>query len=263
MGKCSRVGCRYCPKVRMLVPWWTFLYIFVVFPWMYALPSEAQYNFNYTLVANIQNMVIVAGLAVLWLRSKGAWRLVYANLFGGATLYMLSSLLINVAIDLHRYSTGSPYDLPLVSSFLWFGLAGLIAYRNRAALDAPGEQEGEADSSKLPGKNTWTSRLAMAAVISLPLFAIYTLLYSHDAHEVRDYRIMTTLIASIPLMVIVFLRTHMADKDRARLLSRSEQSVENLQRLQAQLVQTEKLGPGKQSRPILVCHVRSQEDDHH
>jgi len=31
------------------------------------------------------------------------------------------------------------------------------------------------------------------------------------------------------------------DADRARLLARSEQSVENLQRLQAQMVQTEKL----------------------
>src|SRR6266403_575147 len=102
--------------------WWTFLYVFVVFPWMYAVPSEAQYNFNYDLVANIQNMVIVAGLGVLWLRSKGAWRLVYGNLFGGATLYLLSSVTINVAISLHRYSTGSLYDLPLVSSFLWLAL---------------------------------------------------------------------------------------------------------------------------------------------
>ena len=221
--------------------WWTFLYVFVVFPWMYVLPSEAQYNFNYDLVANIQNMVIVGGLAALWLRSKGAWRLVYANLFGAAALYMLSSLIINVAISLHRYTTGSPYDLLLISSFLWFAFAGLVAYRNRAALDAPGEKETEDDPSRRAGERTWASRLAMAAVLSLPLFAIYALRFSHEPREVRDYRVMATLIASIPLMVIVFLRTSIADKDRARLLSRSQQSVENLQRLQAQLVQTEKL----------------------
>jgi signal transduction histidine kinase len=221
--------------------WWTFLYVFVVFPWMYVLPSESQYNFNYDLVANIQNMVIVGGLAALWLRSQGAWRLVYANLFGAAALYMLSSLTINVAISLHRYSTGGPYDLPLISSFFWYAFAGLVAYRNRAALDAPGEPETEDDSSQRLGERTWASRLAMAAVLSLPLFAIYTLRFSHEPREIRDYRVMTALIASIPLMVIVFLRTSIADKDRARLLSRSQQSVENLQRLQAQLVQTEKL----------------------
>jgi signal transduction histidine kinase len=224
-----------------LFTWWTFLYIFVVFPWMYALPSEAQYNFNYDLVANVQNMVIVGGLAALWLRSKGAWRLVYANLFGAATLYMLSSLTINVAISLHRYSTGSPYDLPLISSFLWFAFAGLVAYRNRTELDALAEEEEEGDASKRFGERTWASRLAMVAVLSLPFFAIYTLRFSHDPTAVRDYRILATLIASIPLMVIIFLRTQIADRDRVLLLSRSQQSVENLQRLQAQLVQTEKL----------------------
>ena len=126
----------------LLLTWWTFLYAFVVFPWMYATPSESQYNYNYDVVTHIQNMVIVARLGLpLAAVSKGAWRLVYANLFGGATLYMLSSLTINVAITLNKYHTGSLYDLPLISSFLWFAFAGLIAYRNRAALDAPSEEE--------------------------------------------------------------------------------------------------------------------------
>jgi two-component system NtrC family sensor kinase len=81
----------------------------------------------------------------------------------------------------------------------------------------------------------------MAAVISLPVFAIYTLRYAQDSPEVRDFRLMTTLIGSVPLALMVFLRTHIADTEHARLLARSEQSVENLQRLQTQLVQTEKL----------------------
>ena len=224
-----------------LLTWWTFLYVFVVFPWMYALPSDAQYNFNYDLITNIQNMVIVGGLGYLCLRSKGAWRLVYANLFGAAAMYMLSSLTINVAITLHRYSTGSPYDLPLVSSFLWMAFAGLVAYRNRADLE-PTEDDEPASGVDATGQDrNWASRLAMVAALSLPLFAIYAVHYSNEPHEIRDYRTLTALIASIPLMLIIFLRTYIADKDRVRLLSRSEQSVENLQRLQAQLVQTEKL----------------------
>ena len=224
-----------------LLTWWTFLYVFVVFPWMYALPSDAQYNFNYDLVTNIQNMVIVAGLAYLWLRSKGAWRLVYANLFGAATMYMLSSLTINVAITLHRYSTGSIYDIPLVSSFLWLALAGLVAYRNRADLEPTADDEPAGNGDGAGRERNWASRLAMTAQLSLPLFAIYAVHYSNEPHEVRDYRTMTALIASISLMLIIFFRTYLAEKDRARLLTRSEQSVENLQRLQTQLVQTEKL----------------------
>ncbi len=224
-----------------LLTWWTFLYVFVVFPWMYALPSDAQYNFNYDLITNIQNMVIVGGLGYLWLRSKGAWRLVYANLFGAATMYMLSSLTINVAITLHRYSTGSIYDIPLVSSFLWLALAGLVAYRNRADLEPAEDDEPASSADATSQDRNWASRLAMVAALSLPLFAIYAVHYSSEPHEIRDYRTLTALIASIPLMVIIFFRTYIADKDRVRLLSRSEQSVENLQRLQAQLVQTEKL----------------------
>jgi len=221
----------------LLLTWWTFVYAFVVFPWMYATPSEAQYNYNYDVVSNVQNMVIVIGLGVLCLKAKGAWRVVYANLFGASAIYMLSSLTINVAISSNKYATGSLYDLPLISSFLWFGLAGVIAYLKRAELEIL--QDGDGDDK--PRDSAWSARLAMAAVISLPIFAIFTLRFEHDTPVVRDFRLMTTLIASVPIAFLVFLRTHMADVDRARLLSKSEQSIENLQRLQAQMVQTEKL----------------------
>src|SRR5260370_3155486 len=138
---------------------------------MYAAPSEAQYNYNYDVVSNVQNMVIVIGLGVLWLKAKGAWRVVYANLFGASAMYMLSSLTINVAISLKKYATGSLYDLPLISSFLWLGLAGVIAYLKRAELDIPQDDDGDDRSPD----SVWSARLAMAAVISLPLFPIFTL----------------------------------------------------------------------------------------
>lgn len=223
----------------LLLTWWTFVYAFVVFPWMYAVPSAGQYNYNFDVITNIQNMLIVIGLGALWLKARGAWRVVYANLFGGAAMYMLSSLVINVGISLNKYSTGNLYDLPLISSFLWFGFAGVIAYLKRKELESP--QESGADGEDKPREGAWSARLAMAAVISLPLFAIFTLRFEHDAPEVRDFRLMTTLIASVPIAFLVFWRTHMADTDRARLLARSEQNIENLQRLQAQMVQTEKL----------------------
>jgi signal transduction histidine kinase len=224
----------------LLLSWWLFLYAFVVFPWMYALPSEGQYNFSFDLLDNIQNLVIVAGLGLLWLKSRGAWRTAYAHLFVAATLYMLSSLTINAAISAKRYSTGSLYDLPMISSFLWFGLAGVIAYQNRAKLEQLSD-DGSQDTGTPSTEGVWTARLAMAAVISLPVFAMYTLRFERDVPEVRDYRLMTTLIAAVPLALLIFLRAHMADRDRALLLAKSEQSVEDLKRLQAQLVHTEKL----------------------
>ena len=225
----------------LLFIWWTFLYVYVVLPWMYAAPSLGLYNYTYNVVTNIQNMVVVISLGILWLRSGGAWKIVYAHLFGAATLYMLSSLAINVGSDNGEYYTGSLYDLPLISSFMWFALAGVVAYQNRERLDAPFQAEIEADGDAKRGESVWAARMAMAAVISLPLFAIYTVKFSNDTPAVRDFRLMATFIAAVPLAMLVFMRTHLADADRVRLLTEAEQSVANLRRLQTQIVQSEKL----------------------
>src|SRR5260370_10565493 len=119
----------------LLLSWWIFLYAFIVLPWMYAEPTLGQYDFTYDLITTIQNMVTVVGFGILWLQSRSAWRTVYANLFGAEALYLLSALTINVAISHGVYHTGSLYDLPLLSSFLWFGSAGLIAYKMGNTLD--------------------------------------------------------------------------------------------------------------------------------
>ncbi len=224
----------------LLLTWWMFLYAYAVLPWLYASPSLGQYNFAYDITSNIQNAVIVAGFGFLWLRARGAWRLVYAGLFGASGLYMVASLLINVAINLKKYHTGGTYDLPLIASFLGFATAGYLAHMKEKELDAPSEST-DAEAAQQRSETTWATRLAMTAVISLPLFAIYTLKFSQDSTEVRDFRLLATVVAAVPLGFLVFLRQHLADNERVRLLEQSEQSIENLQRLQAQLVQSEKL----------------------
>ena len=221
----------------LLIMWWTFVYVFVVLPWMYATPRLDTYNNNYNILAYIQQSVATAGFAIFWIRARGAWRSVYSHLFGATALYMLWSLLLNIAIAKNVYYTGSIYDLPLITVFYWYGLAGLNAFRLRAESNATSEGEPEQ-----AGKDyLWASRFAMMAVLSLPLFALYALRVEHDTVAVRDFRLTVTLIASLPLALLVFLRTHLTDIDRARLLAQSEYSIENLQRLQAQMVQSEKL----------------------
>ena len=226
----------------LLLMWWIFLYVFFVFPWMYATPSASQYNYNYLLLANIQNLIIILAIAWFWLRTRGAWRKVYTHLFGAAATYMLSSMAINAAIAVDRYRTGSLYDLPLLASFLWYGTTGVVAYHNREALDAPGGLEPMQDESEVARREgIVASRLATTAVLSLPFFALWTIEFSKDSSEVREFRLLVTVVAMVPLAFLVFLRQHLADSDRLRLLERTEQSMDNLQRLQAQLVQSEKL----------------------
>jgi signal transduction histidine kinase len=221
----------------LLLTWWTFLYVYVVLPWMYATPILEIYNKNYNTLAYVQQFLVLMGFGVCWLRARGAWRKVYFHLFAPTLLYMLSSLVTNLAIAREKYYSGSLYDLPLMTVFFWYGMAGVVAFRKRRELDAPmnGDQERPLRDY------VWATRFAMGAVLSLPLFALYALRIEQDTAAVRDFRLTVTLVAALPLVLVVFLRSHFADADRARLLERSESSIENLQRLQAQMVQSEKL----------------------
>jgi signal transduction histidine kinase len=229
----SQTGLRYL-DFALLLTWWTFLYVYFVLPWMYATPTLETYNTNYNVLAVSQQFLITAGLGICCLRSRGAWRTVYFHLFGPTALYMLASLAVNLAIPSNAYYTGSWYDLPLMTAFFWYGMAGLVAFQKRQV-----PLDGDEERSAREG--VWATRFAMAAVLSLPFFALYALRLEHDTPAVRDFRLMVTLVAAVPLSLMVSLRTHITEEDRARLLARSESSLENLQRLQTQMVQSEKL----------------------
>ena len=221
----------------LLLTWWTFLYVYIVLPWIYATPALETYNTSYNVLTYIQQFLITLGFAAFWLRTEGAWHRVYLHLFGATALYMLTSLGINLAIGHDAYYTGIWYDLPMMTAFFWYGVAGMIAFRHRQELDTSSQRESEWHAVDY----VWAARFAMAAVLSLPLFALFALRFERNIPAVRDFRIIVTLVASLPLAVLVFFRTHLTDADRARLLARSESSIENLQRLQTQMVHSEKL----------------------
>jgi signal transduction histidine kinase len=236
-----RMGLGYL-DFALLLTWWTFVYAFIVLPWMYVSYSPAVYNYAYNMLNMVQQLVVVVGFGIFWLRTRNAWRTVYAYLLCATALYMLTSLVTNVAISRNVYYTGSWYDLPLMTAFFLYGLGGLEAFQKRNQLDLPADGSLVEDNERpATAVSPWPSRLAMAAVLSLPLFALYSMYLERDPITIRDFRLTVTLIASVPLVLLVFLRTHLADKDRSVLLAKSESSIENLQRLQAQMVQSEKL----------------------
>src|SRR5271155_5862974 len=117
----------------LLLVWWVYLYLFVVIPWQYITPNVHAYGMSYDHLAAIENVVLAIGFAVLLGRAKGAWREIYAHLFSASLLYAAGSYIINRAIDTREYYTGSPYDLPLMACFVWFGTAGIMACRLKPA----------------------------------------------------------------------------------------------------------------------------------
>jgi signal transduction histidine kinase len=235
-----RLGLGYL-DFALLLTWWTFVYSFFVLPWMYVTKSGEIYNYSYNLLNTLQQMVVILGFGIFWLRTKNAWRTLYAYLFAASALYLLSSLTTNVAIGRNEYYTGSLYDLPILTVFFLYGLAGFAAFQTRQQLDLPSDGGFYTDTERVATSHAWAARFAMAAVLSLPLFALYAMYLERSSPAIRDFRLTVTLLAAVPLVLLVFLRTHFADKDRAMLLAKSESSIENLQRLQAQMVQSEKL----------------------
>ena len=224
----------------LLLFWWVFLYAFIVIPWQYIQIDPSVYLYAFTQLYWVENLILLIGLGVLWLETKGSWRRVYAHLFYASAMYSASSLTINVAILRGEYSTGSLYDIPLIASFVWFGTAGLIAYRNTSARD-PAARETEAPRVPRIGEFNWTSRLAMAAVLSLPVMAAWNISISKAPWAVREFRMVVTMVALVVLTALVFLRQRLVDQERQHLLATSQASLENLRRLQTSFAQSEKM----------------------
>jgi signal transduction histidine kinase len=216
----------------LLMVWWIYLYLFAVIPWQYVRTNELAYGQNLNALYLAEKIAFLSGLALIWWRSTGAWRTVYAHCIGASVTYALSSYLANWAIDLKVYYSGSLYDLPLVASMAWFTVIGLLAYRL-----SPKQREARSSTSR----GVWVARLGMIAIFSLPLFAAWCVFDTATPSDVRTFRLVVTLACMLVMGVMVFRKQHLLDGELIGLLHASEESFENLTRLQVQLVQSEKL----------------------
>src|SRR6266576_1295386 len=227
----------------LLLCWWIYLYLLTVIPWQSIAIDDARYNQTYNVICTLENLVFVAGAIVLSAKAAGRWRRIYAHLAGAGAAYTFGSLLVNLSIYRGVYSTGSLYDLPIIASLLWLGTAGVTAYSSGSETSTGETKETEEKSSGSAPRSeaVWTSRLARAALLSLPLLGIWSVKTSRAPMAVREFRILVTLTAVLPMGFLVFLRYELINAERLRLLRASQESIDNLKRLQMQFVQSEKL----------------------
>lgn len=218
----------------LLLLWWVYVYIYSVMAWQYIFPNQAAYGQNLNFVYLVEKFAFLGALALLWIRSSGRWRTIYAHWFGASLLYSLSSFAATWALYLSHgtYYSGSLYDLPLVASMAWMAVPGLLAM---------GLPKEHGPIQRASNRGIWTARLGMAAVFSLPIFA-WTSFFDHQVPEsVRGFRILLTLGAMILMGGLVFMKQHLLDIELIQLLRTSRKSLEEMQSLQTQLIQSEKL----------------------
>jgi len=116
-----------------------------------------------------------------------------------------------------------------MASLTWIGL--------RTKAEKPGTETPQASTAY----GVWVARCSMIAVFSLPLFAAWSLSEAQIPEKIRIFRLALTLLAAFVLGVMVFVRQQLLDHELIHLLNHSRTAFDDLKRLQAQILQSEKL----------------------
>jgi signal transduction histidine kinase len=217
----------------VLLVWWVFLYAYIVFPDEFVALNVAVYSPHFDLLYLVENLALLAVLGILAWNTRGAWKAIYWNLFVASGLYTSSSMAANAAIARNQYHTGSIYDVPFIASTCWLIWAGLLARELKPACEPAVRQ-----------RSRWqmlAPRLAMLAMLSLPLMGYWAWFRDTAPPNLRQFKLLVTLAATVVLGLFVFLRQYLMDRELVRLLEESRLSLENMQRLQTELIQREKL----------------------
>jgi signal transduction histidine kinase/uncharacterized membrane protein HdeD (DUF308 family) len=216
----------------MLLGWWIFLYAFIVFPHQYVVLNVPQYDLYYERLYGMENALLVIILATAAATSSGGWRRLYLHYLGAVTLYAVDSQFLDRATANNSYYSGSFYDIPFVAALLWLVAASLSA-RDWDLQSVP--------FNLSPAWKKMIPRLAMLAILSLPVIGLWTLLRDHSPAPSRAFRLFTVLAAMLFLGAFVFLRQYLQDQALIALLRESRRAYDSQKQLQSQLVQKEKL----------------------
>ena len=216
----------------MLLGWWVFLYAFIVFPHQYVVVDVEKYNVYYDRLYGVENVLLLAVLVFAAFTSAGGWRRLYLHYLGAFALYAVNSQLLDRAAADKSYYSGSLYDVPLIATVAWTAAASLSA------------RDWELKTVKFnldPGWRKIVPRLALLAILSLPVLGLWTVLWDRSPDSSRAFRIFTVLAAMLLLGAFVFVRQYVQDQTLITLLRESRRAYHSQEQLQNQLVQKEKL----------------------
>jgi diguanylate cyclase (GGDEF)-like protein len=190
----------------LLMLWWLYLYVSFVVCWQYISPNQDGYNRNFDILSWTETVLLTTVLTVFWFQSSGRWKRFYGGLwiavvFNGVWFYVL-----NRAIELDTYYTGSWYDIPYSGSFAVYTLVALLGH------GLTPEPETAADESY----NSWMANLAMLGVLSLPIIALYALLDPHLPAQASRFRVLITLATMFLMAFLLFIQHRRLNRELLR-----------------------------------------------
>jgi diguanylate cyclase (GGDEF)-like protein len=190
----------------LLLLWWLYLYVSFVVCWQYISPSEGAYNRNFDVLSTAETVLIVCVLLAFRRESSGRWKTFYAYLCGAFVFNGVWFYVLNDALEKNLYFTGSWYDIPYSGSFALFTMVALLG---------PGlspTPESAVDESY----GSWMTYLAMLAVLSLPIIALYALLDRNLPHGVADFRVLVTLATMFLMALLLFIQHRRLNQELRR-----------------------------------------------
>jgi len=201
------------PSVRLgildfllLLIWWCCLYVSFVVSWQYPSPNAEVYSRNFDLLSDAQAVILCTIVAVLWRQSSGAWKRFYAY-FGAAVVFnSLAFFLINLALAQGKYYAGSWYDIPYSVSF---SIYAFVAMSGHGLVSLP---ETASDESY----RSWITNLAMMAVLSLPIIAIFSMLDPRLPRVVSNFRVLVTLATMFLMAFLLFIQHQRLNEELRR-----------------------------------------------
>jgi signal transduction histidine kinase len=212
---------------------WLYVYIFAAMPWKTAWHNSELFRTRDLETYMVENLVVVIGFGILFLRTRGGWRIIYGHLFGATTLYAVGFLWANEGVSSGETYAGSLYVIPMIATFVWLATTGIVA-RGLSLETEPLE-------APIRRNTQWPAQLAMLGVLLTPVLAAWDVFVSSAPAPVKQFRLLVTLVVLVVGAALVFLRQHLVYQERTRLVRDLRDSLENIKRLQTHFAQSEKL----------------------
>jgi hypothetical protein len=216
-----------------LLFWWLCFYLYFAVPWLTAVYDFASYNPANNYLVLVELLAVVFALIVLWRRTAGTWRRFYGHACLALAVYAFANFVQGLAMSAGKYYSGAIYDLPIALGGLWLVYAFSTAAELQPAPDPPARESEP--------QGLWTARLAMAAMLSLPLIAIYGYLRGDTPAAVVEFRLRLIFGAMLFLGTLGFLKLYALDRELQRLVHQTESSYASLKSVQDRLALSQQL----------------------
>ncbi len=190
----------------ILLFFWSFLYGYIVFPYQY-FPNGTSYALRFDILYLSENLALILALGILSLRVQVPWRSIYLYVLGASSLYALSSVIANFAIDSGGYVNGRLYGLGLTTAVCWFVWIPLHARQVPEAGVRPTLSDGRRGSR--------ASAWAMLVVVMVSIPIVWELFKRNENPVLRALRLLVAVAAIVCLASTAYIKEYLARRELA------------------------------------------------